>query len=455
MRDISGWVLLLRGAILTYGFALLAQLLSAATGLVFVNLLPKDEFAVFAVFTALLQAFVAQSDFGTSGAVGYFYREHSSWGSFKTIALPAIARMRLQFFIVGGIVLIILFVSSPATQVVTTIRTSELLFLAIGTACFGMVTGLQATVLNVRGHASTSVRIDAAASFVRLALAVGMVVFHFVSAEAALIVSLASTIFSFLIGRLYVPEIPLGLPRKYNNNEQRRLFRYVLPLIPGFLYYALQPSILIWLSAIFGNTQQVAEVGAISRIGQIIALLGFGLNFFALPHLANLRDERAFRRSYVFIWLILSGLAFTVFVGVTLLRRDFLLLLGPKYSNLDNEVILVAGTSLLYVLASYAGIVNRVRGWNKLEPLVMIAQFIAQVLLIAYLPLNSTTHILIVGFGYAVVGALILFGVNIIGFVRPGWATSSPRIADAMGAEPCAPSVLAGVRRKCRKTLSN
>src|SRR5215467_1458229 len=108
MTNISGWVLLLRGAILTYGIALVGQLLSAATGLVFVNLLPKEEFAVFAVFTALLQAFVSQSDLGTSGAVSYFYREHSSWHSFKTMALPGIARMRLLFFMVGGIVLIIL-----------------------------------------------------------------------------------------------------------------------------------------------------------------------------------------------------------------------------------------------------------------------------------------------------------------------------------------------------------
>jgi O-antigen/teichoic acid export membrane protein len=423
MTNVSGWVLLLRGAILTYGFALLAQLLSAATGLIFVNVLPKDEFAVFAVFTALLQAFVAQSDLGTSGAVGYFYREHSSWDSFKTMALPAIARMRLQFFIAGGIVLIILFVNSPATQVVTNIRTSELLFLALGTACFGMVNSLQTIVLNVRGHANTSVRIDAAANLVRLTLAFGMVVFHFISVEAALIVGLASTMFSFLIGRLYVPEIPLGLPRKYNRYEQRRLFWYVLPLIPGFLYYSLQPSILIWLSALFGNTQQVAEVGAISRIGQIIALLAFGLNLFVLPHLANVRDEKAFRRSYGFIWLILFGLVFTVFVGIILLRHEILLLLGPKYSNLDNEVILVAGTSLLHLLGNYAGIVNRLRGWNRLEPLVMVAQFIAQVLLIVCLPLNSTTHILIVGFGHALVGVLIYFGVNIIGFVRPGWAT--------------------------------
>ena len=210
MTNISGWVLLLRGAILTYGFALLAQLLSAATGLVFVNLLPKDEFAVFAVFTALLQTFVAQSDLGTSGAVGYFYREHSSWDSFKTMALPAIARMRLQFFIVGGVVVIILFINSPAIQVVTAIRTSELLFLALGTACFGMVNALQTTVLIVRGHANTSVRIDAAASSMRLTLAFGIMVFHFVSAEAALIVSLASTIFSFLIGRLYVPKYLWG-----------------------------------------------------------------------------------------------------------------------------------------------------------------------------------------------------------------------------------------------------
>jgi len=314
---------------------------------------------------------------------------------------------------------------------------------------------LQATVLNVRGHASMSVRIDAAASLVRLALAFGMVVFHIVSAEAALIASLASTIFSFLIGRLYVPEIPLGLPRKYNKNEQRRLFWYVLPLIPGFLYSALQPSILIWLSAIFGNTERVAEIGAISRIGQIIAFLGFGLNLFALPYLASLRDEKAFRRSYVFIWLILSGVASTVFVGVTLLRHDILLLLGPKYSNLDNEVILVAGTSILYILGNYPNIVNRVKGWTKLEPLCTIGQFTAQVVLIACLPLNSTENILIVGLGFAGISVLILFAINIVGFVRPGWATIRPLIADAIGAEPCAPSALAGVRRKCLKILSN
>src|SRR5439155_18495029 len=131
--------------------------------------------------------------------------------------------------------------------------------------------------------------------------------------------------------------------------------------------------------------------------GQIITFLGFGLNLFALPHLASLRDETAFRRSYVFIWLILSGFALAALMGITLLRRDILLLLGPKYSNLDNEVVLVAGTSILYILANYVTIVNRVRAWNKLEPFVTVVQFAAQAVVIAYLPLNSTARILIVG----------------------------------------------------------
>src|SRR5262249_29527712 len=144
-------------------------------------------------------------------------------------------------------------------------------------------------------------------------------------------------------GRLYVPEVPLGFPRDYDRREQHKLVRYVLPLIPGFLYYSLQPSVLIWLSAIFGNSARVAEVGAISRVGQIIAFLGFGVNLLVLPRLVALREEKAFRRSYVFIWLILLSVGSIVFLAITLGRREILVLLGPQYSSLDSAVMLVAG----------------------------------------------------------------------------------------------------------------
>ena len=436
MKSMSEWIVLLRGGLESYGLALLAQLLTAGAGLVFVNLLTKDDFALFAVFTALLQAFTAQSDLGTLGAVGYFYREHSSWNNFKTIALPAIARIRVQFFLLAGIVLIILFVNSHTAQSATAIRTAELLCLTVGIASLAMVSALQTVVLRVRGYVNAALRIDAAAAFVRFALAVGMVGFRLMSAEAALITTLLSTIVSFLMGRSYVPEIPLGLPRQKNKDEQHKVFKYVLPLIPGSIYYSLQPSILIWLSAIFGNSQRVAEVGAISRIGQIIAFFGFGLNFFIFPHLAALRDERAFGRSYVQIWLILGTLGPLLFLTVALARSEILLLLGPKYSNLGNEVNLVSGTSLLSIAAYYGTIVNRLRGWNKLEPLITILQFTTQVLLIAWLPLNSTAGILILGLLFAVVTAFITFGVNIIGFLRPDWVVISYRSASGPNLTP-------------------
>src|SRR4051794_37529384 len=112
MKANFSWVTLIRGGVITYVLAVLAQLLSATTGLLLVNLLPKNEFALFAVFTALQQALSAQSDLGTLGAVGYFYRENLSWNAFKTITLPAIVRLRLHFFVCGAILLVALFLYS-------------------------------------------------------------------------------------------------------------------------------------------------------------------------------------------------------------------------------------------------------------------------------------------------------------------------------------------------------
>ncbi len=424
MKAKSVWIPMYRG-ILGYGLVVLAQVLSACAGLVFVNLLSTGEFALFTVCTALLQALVAQSDLGTLAAVGYFYREHSGWTQFGNATLSAIASLRSKFFLLAGIILTVFFIASDAAQGATAVRTALLLCITLVTAWFGMVSALQVTTLRIRGDVNTSVGIEAAASFARLALAVGMVGLALMSAEAALLTSLLSMILSFLVGRIYIHEVPLGLAPRYNKDMQHRVFRYVLPLIPGSLYYTLQPSILIWLSAIYGNTQRVAEIGAVSRIGQIIAFVGVGLGLFVLPHLAALRDERSFRRDYLFIWLIICGLASFIFLAVTLARGEILLLLGPKYASLDNEVILVAGTSLLHVAANYAVLVNRLKGWNKVEPLSTVALFIGQAILIAWLPLDSTASVLVLGLFYALLCVVITVGINIIGFLRPSWAAIS------------------------------
>ena len=405
-----------------YGLVLLAQLLSAGAGLIFVNFLTTDEFALFTVCTALLQAVVAQSDLGTLAAIGYFFRERTTWSCFAKVTIPAISSLRLKFFLLSGIALTLFFIYSGAAEGATATQTTVLLCITLGTAWFGMVNAFQITALRVRGDVNTSIGIETAAGFVRFALAVSLIGFQLLSTKTALVTSLLSAILSFLIGHRYIPEIPLGVPRQRSKQEQYKAFRYVLPLIPGSIYYTLQPSILIWLSAMSGSTQRVAEVGAIARIGQIVTFVALGLNLFVLPHLAALRDERDFRRSYVVIWFIVCCVGCIVFLAVAFWRDTILLLLGPNYSNLGNEVMLVAGASLLQVAANYAVIVNRLRGWNKLEPLSTIVLFVGQALLIILLPLNSTASILILGLLYAVLSVLVTFSINIIGFVKPAWA---------------------------------
>jgi O-antigen/teichoic acid export membrane protein len=415
----STGISLLRRGTVGYGLVVVAQVSSAVAGLLFVNFLSKEEFALFAVCTALLQAIVAQSDLGTLAAVGYFYREHPNWNSFRKISLPAIASVRFKFFVFAGMILPLLFVMSDASKGIPVIKVLELLALTLGAAWFGMANGFQSLALRVRGDVNTSIFLDIAGGFTRLALAAGIIVVQLLNTETALLTTLLSLMLSFTIGRFCVPGISLGISPQGQKNEQKKVFRYVLPLIPGSLYYTLQPSILIWLSMVYGSTNQVAEVGAIGRVGQIISFLGFGLTLFVLPHLASLRDDKAFKRSYASIWLILVSVAAIVFFAIVVSRGGIVMLLGANYANLGNEIILVAATSLLSVGANYAVLVNRVRGWNKLEPLSTVFLFTGQAVLIAFLPLDSTTRILWMGLLYGAWHLIVNTGINAMGFFRP------------------------------------
>jgi O-antigen/teichoic acid export membrane protein len=420
------WILpLLRKGAFSYVLAAVGQLLSASAGLLFVNLLTKEDFALFAICTALQQTIVAQSDLGTLAAVGFFYREHPNWESFRQAILPAIANIRLKFFILAGAFLTVIFLLSDVTHGVTGTRILELLCIIFITSWFGIVNSLQVVALRVHGDVNISVAIEAAAGFARLMLAGLMVWFQLLSAEAALLTGLLSSIASFAVGRIYLPQVPLGLQRGHYKREEYKVFRYALPLIPGSLYYTFQPSILIWLSTIYGGSERVADVGAISRIGQIINFIGFGLNFFVLPHLASTRGEAAFKRSYMVIWAIIWSVAGIVLLTVVVSKGAIIGLLGPKYSNLQQEVVTVAEITLLNIAAGYAVLVNRLKGWNKLEPLSTVVLFAGQALLVLIMRMDSTERVLAFGLFYAVWHFLVVIGINIIGFCKPEWATIS------------------------------
>jgi O-antigen/teichoic acid export membrane protein len=130
---------------------------------------------------------------------------------------------------------------------------------------------------------------------------------------------------------------------------QREMWRYLAPLIPGVVFTAFQGQITVFLITLFGRTDNIAEVAALGRVGQIFALLGAFNGVVLQPHMAALPRERVLAR-------YLQALAAAILVSAALCSLGWvwpdplLWLLGGHYAHLGPELrLLLLSASLSYV----------------------------------------------------------------------------------------------------------
>ncbi len=138
-------------------------------------------------------------------------------------------------------------------------------------------------------------------------------------------------------------------PEKTDPAISKEMFGYISPLIPGLIFTAFQGQISLAVISIMGQTQNIAEVAALGRLGQVFVLLGAFNGIVIEPYIAkvNLRDlpKRYFQilGITIFIASMISIIGFAF-------PQPLLWLLGSKYQNLGTEVgWVVAGSCLSYV----------------------------------------------------------------------------------------------------------
>jgi O-antigen/teichoic acid export membrane protein len=143
---------------------------------------------------------------------------------------------------------------------------------------------------------------------------------------------------------------------------RKEITRYVLPAAPAILIGAFHGQISLLLIGIFGNTVGIAQVAALSRIGQIFnVLMTFNIVIIE-PYMARLRREHL-RLTYLRLIAVATiGGAFMVLLAF--LEPDiFLWVLGPKYAVLRNLIGWVILTVCINYIAGLIWIMNRSRKW--------------------------------------------------------------------------------------------
>jgi O-antigen/teichoic acid export membrane protein len=142
----------------------------------------------------------------------------------------------------------------------------------------------------------------------------------------------------------------------------RELLQYILPASPAIIFSAFQSQISLFLISIFGGTSYIAEVAALSRIGQLFTL---ALTFYAIviePHVARMSRDKLRRTFLEFIFLA-TAICTPVVLIAFFFPKPFLLILGAKYRDLGSVMGVYVLSCCLNVVSSLMWVMNRARKW--------------------------------------------------------------------------------------------
>ncbi len=346
------------------------QAIGLICGILVVRLLSPKEYALYTLANTMLGTMVILSDGGISTGVmsqaGKVWQNKQKLSNVLATALDLRKKFAVGSLLLAIPVLFYLLMHHGAGWLL-----SILIILALIPAFYTSLSGaLLEIVPKIMQNISSLQKIEVGASVARLVL-LSLSIFIFPWAFVAILSAGLPQIWAnkrlFKISGKYVSinEHPDPLIRK-------EMLAIVKRILPGTIYYCSSEQITIWLISIFGTTSAIAQVGALGRIAMVLSLFGVLFNVLITPRFARLPTNATLllnRFLKIQIGLIFLG---ALIVGlVYLFSTQILWILGPKYSNLTNELILNIIGSFLSLIVGTLFSLNTSRGWI-INPLIGI-----------------------------------------------------------------------------------
>jgi O-antigen/teichoic acid export membrane protein len=399
----------------------LTQLAGIAAGLLFVNLMPVREFALYTLAFSVITFFNFASDLGSSTSLVYFFHQAQKEGSDFAPQLAAVLSLRRLAFLLGAVAVVAAF---PRTAGAKGFGLTESLLVTGGILLcvwFQIGSSLRVLALRLEDRYGPSYQAEIAGGLTRLLLAAAMVATFRLEAWLGVLTSAVAAAVVYFLARPVSAAAAAAVSRIDLAPYRRRVIRYLLPTLPSALFFAVQGPLNVWLAATFGGTRNIAEVGALGRLGLLVGIFSSLTGVVFLPRLARIADERLYRRRFLQFGAALAAVALAMFVAAAALPGLFLFLLGKHYSGLHRELLLVVGGAGLTLLDGYAVSVNLARSWTRWQGAAVGSLIAVQALLVVLLPLSTTAGVLsfnLLGGAAALLGQVAILA---LGFTRPSW----------------------------------
>ncbi|HVS13037.1 MAG TPA: hypothetical protein VMV46_03870 [Thermoanaerobaculia bacterium] len=401
----------------------LTQVVGLLAGFLLVRFMPLREFALYTLATSVLGFLFILVDLGSGSSLLYFFHESrrdrdADIGVFGTAVLSLRRRLLVPGVLVASLAMAYL-TRRQGFSLASVAGCTALIIVCVYLQSVGTI---RLVLLRLEGRYGPSYRAEILGSVVRLASVLVMVVTGWLQASLGL---LASALSAGVVARLTRQTRPRASPGGVAA-ARRRILRFLLPTVPSTLFFAFQAPLIVWLASTFGDTTNIAEVGALARIGSAFALFNGLTTVLFVPRLAGVTNDRTYRTRYLQYSLFLGAIGASLLAAAALGPELFLLVLGPTYAGLRTELLLTTATASVGLLQSFAGSVTLARSWTRWSVVVLALQAATLVVLVLSLSLDTTIGVLTFGLLSSLVALVLQTANNAIGFQRPHWVHWHP-----------------------------
>jgi O-antigen/teichoic acid export membrane protein len=389
-RALFNRAILLLPKLLEFGVIQTAvQFISALSGFIVIRILTKQDYAWFTIANSMLATMNLLADTGITSSLssigGPLCQDRTHFGQLINTALGVRRKLALVSATTCLPVLVTLLLRNKASA-------RELLIMPVlvaGAFWLQISVGILYVVPRLTLRTRRLQTLDFTGGALRLAL-IGVAAITWLNSITVFSASLGALCLQFWLLKKWVPE-EANLAATASVELARKIKGFVRRQAPNTLFYAVQSQISVWLISILGSTKNVAEVGALSRLGLLLAIVTAFLNSLIVPRLARMRDSHSIAFAYWMALAAVAALGTVVIAAVAWFPGVPLWVLGAQYSNLRSEILLAVTGSVLNCITGVAWELNASRGWIVPIHLNVAVTIAIQIVLVFVLNL-STIH---------------------------------------------------------------
>jgi len=372
---------------------ILSQLLQISIGFLVIRLMSKNEFAEFAVTFGVQTLFGTIIQMGLGSAILALVGNKHSENSIISKYFNAAWYWRLRLFY--------LLIPIASCTIIYYSFIHEWLILNTIAMILGMIVGIYfsgllsfyTVILRIKKKLRLFYRALILTLLVKFFIVVLLYLSNALYGWSYIILNSLTILLNYLIIRSkLVGVLQNGV---IDDNSVYETKKYVKPLLIGVTFAAFQSQISILLVGQFGRAETISDIGALNRLGSLFSFFGGFNTMLIQPWFARMR-RNVFLKSFSLTSILILGILFLIACFAFYSPSSFQLILGSRYSNLNNEIGFLIVNSSLGFFCVFVNSINGARKWVFWWPqhLNIIVFFILNVFLIRAMDLSIAINVI-------------------------------------------------------------